>query len=116
MKRGQITLFKKLYESDDEFVSKAELASIRDVDSINTEPEKSLVRVFGPLGNRVNSTPNVSGSPGYRAFIETRDSGDSSEYRLRPEARKAIENDDDLMEKIQNPMSELKEDGTKLVR
>lgn len=115
IKRGQITLLKKLYEHEG-WLSRAELATIRDVESIDADPEESLVRVFGAFGKRVNATSNVSGSPGYQAFIEKRGTGDSTHYRLRRQARKVVERDDELMEMIRKPMSELTKEGTELVR
>ena len=115
VRRGQITLFKMLYEEEG-WVSRSELAAIRDVDSIDAKPEESLTGVIGGLGKRVNSTPNVDGSPGYQAFVEKRGRGDGTRYRLRSEARKAVERDECLMDMIERPMSELTEQGTKLER
>lgn len=98
MNRGQTTLLKYLYqagdksvdneadERDDEYVKRADI--VRD---IRWDNSKSFVGVLAAFSNRVNSTEGISGTPGYEAFIERRDIDGQECFRLREEARRAIE-------------------------
>lgn len=110
VQRGQITLLKALYENTDGFVSGDELATqIRggDLHSYNS--------ILGAFSRRVNETPRITGSPGYEVFVETKlsDHG-TKQYRLRDEARRAIEGIDPFYATLKKPMSELREPGTEI--
>jgi hypothetical protein len=108
--RGQVTLLKYLYEQDtDEWVSSSEL-----VEQIRWGNEERFPGVLGAFGNRINATPEITGEPASSAFVE-RNRGDEIQYRLRSEAREAIENVQVLLDTFdQHSMSELLEPGTEI--
>jgi len=56
---------------------------------------------------RVNHTDKITDSPGYKAFIERRDIDGEEHFRLRDEARQAIDRVDRLREAFERPMEEL---------
>jgi len=104
MNRGQVTLLKYLYEAEDEFVSRDEI-----VEEIRWGDAESFTGVLAAFSNRVNNTEGIMGNPGYEAFIERRDIGGEEHFRLRNEARKAIERVLKLLETFERPMEELLE-------
>lgn len=109
--RGQLTLLKHLYERDgDEWVSSSEL-----VDRIRWGDEARFPGVVGAFGNRINATPEIAGEPGSSAFLERNRIDGETHYRLRPEARAAIEAIDVLLETFERrSMAELLEPGTEI--
>jgi len=104
--RGQITLLKYLYERDEgEWVSSSELT-----DQIRWGETDQFRGVVGAFGKRVNATPVITGEPGTSAFFERENIDGKTHYRLRSEARDAIEEVGILLDKInQHSMSELLE-------
>lgn len=115
MNRGQTTLLKYLYqagnesggneayERDDGYVKRADI--VREIRGDNPE---SFVGVLAAFSNRVNNTEGISGTPGYQAFIERRDIDGQEYFRLREEARRAIEAVPVLKEAIEEqPMEDL---------
>ena len=109
--RGQITLLKELYERDQgEWVSSSEL-----IDRIRWGNEERFPGVLGAFANRINATPEVTGEPGSSAFFERKRINGETHYRLRSEAREAIEEVQILLDTFdQNSMSELLEPGTEI--
>lgn len=107
--RGQITLLKELYEREGEFVSYSEL-----VEKIRWNEEERFPGVLGAFGNRINQTDNLPGQPGSDAFIERKRINGELHYRLRPEAREAIEEVPVLVEKFDQSMETLLKSGTKI--
>lgn len=93
MNRGQTTLLKYLYEADDEYVKRNDV--IRDIRDGNHE---GFVGVLAAFSNRVNHTEGVSGEPGYEAFIERKDLSGAEHFRLREEARRAIDEVQELQD------------------
>jgi hypothetical protein len=92
MNRGQTTLLKYLYQTDDKSEDDGGYAKRSDIVSdIRWDDPKSFVGVLAAFSNRVNSTEGISGTPGYEAFIERRDIDGQECFRLREEARRAIE-------------------------
>lgn len=110
--RGQITLLKVLYERE-EPIGHEELAE-RLRGEINQDPEQSLTGVLGAFGKRINATEDVPGSPGSGAFIKRERIDGETHYSLRPEAREAIENVPTLIEKFDEPWSDLLEPDTRI--
>lgn len=86
MNRGQATLLKYLYEADDEYVKRDDV--VHDIRGGNHE---GFVGVLAAFSNRVNHTEGISGDPGYEAFIEREDLSGDEHFRLREEARRAID-------------------------
>jgi hypothetical protein len=86
MNRGQVTLLKYLYEVDDEYVKRDDV--VRDIREGNHE---GFVGVLAAFSNRVNHTEGISGNPGYEAFIERENLSGEEHFRLREEARRAID-------------------------
>lgn len=109
--RGQITLLKELYERDeDEWISSNEL-----IDRIRWGNEERFPGVLGAFANRINATPEVTGEPGSSAFFDRKKIGGKTHYRLRSEARGAIERVEVLLNTFErHSMSELLEPGTKI--
>lgn len=102
MNHGQTTLLKYLYETDDEFVRRDGV-----VDDIRWGDSDSFVGVLAAFSNRVNNTEGITGNPGYEAFIERRNIQGYEHFRLRDEARQAIERVPALLEAFNRPMEEL---------
>jgi len=102
--RGQVTLFKALYEAEEEFVPREEL-----VKRICWGDPKSFTGVLAALSGRVTTEGFEEDKPGYKALIEVRDVDGSESMRLRPEAREAIENVEGLKEAFEKSMEELLE-------
>ena len=104
MNRGQTTLLKYLYETDEEFVKRSDV-----VEDIRWGDHKSSVGVLSALSNRVNNTEGITGAPGYEAFIERMNVDGDEMFRLRDEARQAICRVPKLLETFDRPMAELLE-------
>jgi hypothetical protein len=102
MNRGQTTLLKYLYEADDEWVSRDDI-----VNEIRWGNHKSFVGVLSAFSNRINQTDGITGSPGYEAFIERTDIDGAEHFRLRDEARQAIDRVEKLQAAFERPMEEL---------
>lgn len=109
--RGQITLLKYLYERDTgEWVSSSEL-----IEQIRWGNEERFPGVLGAFGNRINATPEVTGEPASSAFLERAEIDNKTHYRLRSEARNAIEEVEVLLNTFErHSMSELLKPGTKI--
>lgn len=109
--RGQITLLKDLYEREkDEWVSSSEL-----IDQIRWGDEQRFPGVLGAFGNRINATAEITGDPGSSAFFEREQINGETHYRLRSEAREAIEDVQVLLDTFdQHSMSELLEPETEI--
>jgi predicted transcriptional regulator with HTH domain len=108
--RGQITLLKYLYEADG-FVSTDELA--REIRGGDTH---SFISVLGPFSNRVNATDAITGDPGYRAVVETERRDGTTYYRLRDDAREAIDASPALRAAItEHTMGELRDASNPVV-
>lgn len=109
--RGQITLLKELYERDQgEWVSSSEL-----IDRIRWGNEERFPGVLGAFANRINATPEVTGEPGSSAFFGRKKIDGETHYRLRSEAREAIEQVQILHDTFdQHSMSELLKPGTEI--
>lgn len=109
--RGQITLLKELYERDeDEWVSSSEL-----INRIRWGNEERFPGVLGAFGNRINATAEITGEPGSSAFFERERIDGETHYRLRSEAREAIESVQVLLDTFdQHSMSELLKPGTEI--
>lgn len=101
MNRGQTTLLKYLYEADG-WVNRDEV-----VDEIRWGNHDSFVAVLAAFSNRVNHTEGITGTPGYEAFIERMNIDGEEQFRLRDEARQAIERVDKLVNTFERPMEEL---------
>lgn len=101
MNRGQTTLLKYLYEADG-WVKRDEI-----VDEIRWGNHGSFVGVLSAFSNRVNHTEGITGNPGYEAFIERMNINGKEQFRLRGEARQAIERVDKLLAAFERPMEEL---------
>lgn len=86
MNRGQTTLLKCLYETDEAFVERDAV-----VDAIRWGDHESFVGVLSAFSNRVDNTDGITDNPGYEAFVERRDIGGKEKFRLREEARTAID-------------------------
>lgn len=115
MKRGQITLLKELYERDGEYVSSAELGErIRGYDVIDELPEDSIPGVLGAFGRRINESDMIVQEDGIEVFIDREKRDNLSYYKLKPDAREAVERYDELMEQIQRPMKEIVNESPKL--
>ncbi len=112
LRRGQITLLKVLYERA-EPIGRKELAE-RLRGALHQNPEQSLTGVLGAFGKRINATDDIPGSPGTDAFIKRERIDGETHYSLRPEAREAIENVPTLIEKFDDPWSDLLEPDTKI--
>lgn len=102
MNRGQTTLLKYLYESDEEFVSRTAV-----VNSIREGNDKSFVGVLSALSNRVNNTEGITGDPGYEAFIDRMNIDGKEHFQLREEARQAIERVPALQDAFDNSIEAL---------
>lgn len=102
MNRGQTTLLKYLFEADEEFVKRAKV-----VENIRWGDSESFVGVLAAFSNRVNHTEGITGNPGYEAFIERRNIDSEEHFRLRDEARQAINRVLKLRETFERPMAEL---------
>lgn len=102
MNRGQTTLLKYLYESDEDFVSRTAV-----VNSIREGDDKSFVGVLSALSNRVNNTEGITGDPGYEAFIDRMNIDGEEHFQLREEARQAIERVPALQEAFDTSMEAL---------
>ena len=110
--RGQITLLKVLYEHD-EPISRQELAeSLRG--EIHQDPAQSLTGVLGAFGKRINETDDVPGQPGIKSFIQKKRIDGELHYRLRQEAREAIENVPTLIEAFDEPWDDLLDPETRI--
>jgi hypothetical protein len=108
MERGQITLLKELYEREGKSVSSAELGErIRGYDAIEESPEDSIPGVLGAFGRRINESDTVVEEDGIEVFIDREKRDNLTYYKLKPEAREAVERYDELMEQIQRPMEDL---------
>ncbi|WP_152419172.1 hypothetical protein [Natrinema gari] len=109
--RGQITLLKELYEREkDEWVSSSEL-----IDRIRWGNEERFPGVLGAFANRINATAEITGNPGSSAFFEREKIDGQTHYRLRSEAREAIEEVQVLLDTFdQHSMSELLEPETEI--
>jgi len=109
--RGQITPLKELYERDeDERVSSSEL-----IDRIRWGNEERFPGVLGAFGNRINATSEITGQPGSNAFFERERIDSETHYRLRSEAREAIEEVQVLLDTFdQHSVSELLEPETEI--
>jgi len=101
MNRGQTTLLKYLYEADG-WVKRDEI-----VDEIRWGNYESFVGVLSAFSNRVNHTEGITGNPGYEAFIERMNIDGKEQFRLRDEARQAVERVDELLDRFERPMDEL---------
>lgn len=104
MNRGQVTLLKYLYEAGDDFVPREDV-----VDDIRWGDEESFIGVLSAFSNRVNYTEGITENPGYEAFIEREDIGGREHFRLKKQARRAIEQIPRLLEVFDRPMAELLE-------
>lgn len=102
MDRGQVTLLKYLYEAGDGWVSRDEL-----VHEVRWGDHDSFVGVLSAFSNRVNNTEGLAGTPGYEAFIERMNVDGEERFRLRSEARRAIENVPALIAVFERPMEQL---------
>lgn len=104
MNRGQTTLLKYLYEvgAGDEFVKRDDV-----VQDVRWGDSESFVGVLAAFSNRVNHTEGITGNPGYEAFVERRNINGEEYFRLRDEARQAIERVPALRETFDRPMDEL---------
>jgi len=92
MPRGQVTLLKALYEVEGKFAPRKEL-----VERIRWGDSKSLTGVLVAFSGRTNHTEGFEGEkPGYEAFIEVKEIDGEESFRLRPEARHAIERVENL--------------------
>lgn len=100
-------MLKALYNTDGGSVSYADLAT-----DIRWDDQESLRGVLGAFGRRINETDAISADPGIEAFVEKRRTDGSLQYRLRSEARRAIEDVDPLMQKFESDMETLLEPGT----
>ncbi|MUV60007.1 hypothetical protein [Halobacterium sp. CBA1126] len=101
MNRGQTTLLKCLYESEGP-IRKAEV-----VDRIREGDARSFGGVLGAFSNRVNYTADITGSPGYEAFVGRREIDGEEYFELREEARKAIDGISELQSAFERDMDEL---------
>lgn len=102
MNRGQATLLKYLYEAGDEFVTRADV-----VEAIRWGNHESFVGVLSAFSNRINNTEGVTDDPGYEAFIERRTIDGEEVFRLREEARRAIDRVPALREAFERSMAAL---------
>lgn len=103
--RGQVTLFKALYEAEDQFIPREEL-----IESIRWGDPKSFTGVLAALSGRVNETEGFKEDrPGYEALIEVRQIDGKESMRLRPEAREAMNRVEKLQEAFDKTMEELLE-------
>lgn len=53
--------------------------------------EERFPGVLGAFANRINATPEITGEPGSSAFFERKMIDGETYYRLRSEAREAME-------------------------
>lgn len=102
MNRGQTTLLKYLFEADEEFVKRASV-----VDNIRWGNNESFVGVLAAFSTRVNHTEGITGNPGYEAFIERRNIDQEEHFRLRDEAKQAIERVPALLETFDRSIDDL---------
>lgn len=102
MNRGQTTLLKYLYEADEEYVKRSEV-----VEAIRWGENESFVGVLAAFTNRVDSTEGITGDPGFGAFIERRDVNGEEHFRLRDEARRAIDRVPELVATFDRSIEEL---------
>jgi len=103
--RGQVTLLKALYEAEDKFAQRKEL-----VERIRWGDSKSFTGVLAAFSGRINHTEGFEGEkPGYEAFIEVKEIDGEESFRLRPEARQAIERVENLVKTFDQPMEDLLE-------
>lgn len=102
MNRGQTTLLKYLFEAGEEFVKRASV-----VDNIRWGNNESFVGVLAAFSTRVNHTEGITGNPGYEAFIERRNIDQEEHFRLRDEAKQAIERVPALLETFDRSMDDL---------
>jgi hypothetical protein len=85
IKKGQIGLYKAFANSEDEWLSKPQIAATMEIS------RQKLAGVLGALGRRINETDGVSNRPGIDLFFEYRqDSEGHTLYRLRPEVRSIL--------------------------
>jgi len=110
IRRGQITLLKALYDEEGEDVPISAL--VERIRWGDTERFPGVLRAFG---KRINATDAIQGNPGTDAFLRRTRTDGELHYRLRPEARQAIEEIDVLHNAITNhSMSQLRKPGTKI--
>ncbi|HNS51673.1 MAG TPA: DUF262 domain-containing HNH endonuclease family protein [Anaerolineae bacterium] len=84
--RGQLLLYRALYEAGDEFVPYRELHERMGVD------DNQLHGILGGLGNRINLTEGVKpAKPGVGLLLEVRRSGIDWGWALRPELVAVLE-------------------------
>lgn len=102
MGRGQTTLLKYLYEAGDDWVAREEITG-----EVRWGDSSSFTGVLSAFSTRVNHTEGIDGAPGYEAFIERRRLDGEERFRLRDEARLAIERVDDLLEAFDRSMEDL---------
>lgn len=101
MNRGQTTLLKCLYESEGP-IRKADV-----IDRIREGDARSFGGVLGAFSNRVNYTTDITGSPGYEAFVRRREIDGEEHFELREEARKAIDSVPELQSAFERDMDAL---------
>jgi len=104
MNRGQTTLLKYLYETDEDFVPRTAV-----VNRIREGDDKSFVGVLSAFSNRVNNTEGITGDPGYEAFIDRMNIDGKEHLQLREEASQAIERVPELQEAFDRSMEALLE-------
>lgn len=102
---GQLALFKVLYEKDDQWISKSELAyRIRD------NHEEGVTGILGALGNRINQTAGVQVPLDGIGLLMRLDSfHDENHYRILPELRTTIDNFPVLQQVMQLSIDEIYE-------
>lgn len=85
---GQITLYKALYEADNAWVSKTELAN-----QIRWNDSQSLTGIIGAIGNRVNQTKGLAtqAPSGSALLLEKYEDRSELHYRMRLELRAVID-------------------------
>jgi hypothetical protein len=87
--KGQIALYKALYDAGDKGLTNAELAES------TGKTRQGLSGVLGALGNRINNTPGFESQGNTGAVLEMiREGYDDYRYIMRPILREAIEAED----------------------
>lgn len=109
MPKGQVTLLKYLYESDKR-LSTEELA-----DGIRGGDVNSCTSILGPFTQRINNTPEISGSPGYKVVINKRRHGGETFYELTEEGRKAIDDTPRLLKEFKRDMDVLRAEANPVI-
>ena len=95
--RGQMLLYKVLYEAGEQGVHPDELVERMGIES------DQLAGVLGALGRRVNYTEGLTAlAPGTGLLVEWRGSGGVGTYVMRPELRAAIEGSPKLHDIVGN--------------